>query len=456
MARAVAALVVSCGLLAGGAAAQSGQPAAPDAAPDQPAAQARPGAPAVKAKAWILIDPRDGAVLAAKASERRLPIASATKLMTAHLALRELKPARRLVAPAYDALPVESKVGLRPGEKMTVKDLLYGLIVESGNDAAVTLARGVSGSVPAFVNAMNQQASSLGLANTSFTNPIGLDAPGNFSSAADLAELAGRLLSNRLFARIADTEAVVLRSGDQPRRFTSRNKLLARDPSIDGVKTGHTMGAGWVLVGSATRAGTQLISVVLGAKSEGARDAETLKLLNYGFSLYSPQQAVRGGEQLADPTLDYRDERLPLLAADPITVSTRKGQRVETEIEAPDEISGAVEEGERLGQVIVSVDGRETGSAALVAERSVQAATLANKAIATAQNPAVLIPAGAFVIVVGMVLAARGRRSAGGERGPRGSDRPRQQAPQQRTAEERRKMHQERMRRRRQREEPRG
>ena len=455
-ARAVAAALAVAGLLAAVAGAQQPKPGGPPEAPGASAPAARGGQPKIKARAWILIDPRDQAVLAAKARDRRLPIASATKLMTAHLALQELKPAQRLTAPAYSALPAESLVGLRAGEKMTVKDLLYGLVVESGNDAAVTLARGVAGGVPAFVARMNSEAAELGLTNTSFRNPIGLDAPGNHSSAADLAQLASRLLQNRLFARIADSETAVLRSGDRPRRFTSRNTLLARDPSIDGVKTGHTQKAGWVLVSSATRAGTQLISVVLGAGSETARDAETLKLLDYGFSLYAPERPVQAGAELADPKLDYRDERLPLLAAETITVSAREGQAVETRIEAPEELSGDVSEGERLGRVVVTVDGRAAARTALVAERSADAATLVDKTISTVGNPIILIPAGAFVILVGIVLAARGRRLRGGEQADRGPARTRVQEPRQRTAEERRKMHQERMRRRREREERRG
>ena len=148
---------------------------------------------------------------------------------------------------------------------MTVKDLLYGLILESGNDAAVTLAEGVAGSVPKFVAQMNRQAQALGLMNTSYDNPIGLDAPGNYSSAADLVELSEMLLDDPLFAEIADSSSAVLRSGNRPRQIDSRNTLLGKDPTVDGVKTGHTIGAGYVLIGSATRDGTRLVSAVLGA-----------------------------------------------------------------------------------------------------------------------------------------------------------------------------------------------
>jgi D-alanyl-D-alanine carboxypeptidase (penicillin-binding protein 5/6) len=236
----------------------------------------------------------------------------------------------------------------------------------------------------------------------------------------------------------------VLRSGDHPRQIQSRNTLLGQDPSVDGVKTGHTLGAGYVLVGSATRNGTRLISAVLGAGSEAARDAETLKLLDYGFSLYKPSEPIEQGEELADPDLDYRSDTLPLLAKRAIPVSAREGQQVDTDVDAPDEVSGAVDEGEVLGRATVTVDGRVAGSTPLVAAESVDAATLPQKAVATAQNPWILIPGGAIVIVVGLLLTTRGRESGNGEQRPSRS----RGRGHRRTPEERRRMHDERMRRR--------
>lgn len=447
-------LGIAVGAPPGGASAQAGRPQAGGQAGERAAKDAkrakRGGPPRIAARAWILVDPRDGKVLASKAGDRRLPIASATKLMTAYLALHRLKPKERLRAPAYRALPVESQIRLRAGERMTVRDLLYALILESANDAAVTLARGVSGSVPAFVSEMNRQAQLLGLTNTSFANPIGLDDPGNYSSARDLAELAGELLEDPLFREVADAPAAVLRTGDRPRRIDSRNTLLRREPYLTGVKTGHTIQAGWILVGSATRDGTSLVSVVLGAGSEAARDAETLKLLDYGFSLYRSSVAVQRGEELAIADLDYRDDQLSLVAQREIAVSVRRGQVIDAAVDAPDEVSGRVEEGEELGTVTVTVDGERAGSAPLVAAESVSAASFLQKAAATAQSPLVLLPAGVFVIVVGMLLAARGRRLDAGPEGEEpdpGADR----RERERTPEERRKMHEERMRRRRRR-----
>ena len=261
-------------VLPAGALSQGGQQAKTPAGEGKGSGQkASAGPPRIAARAWILVDPRDDEVLASSAPNRELPIASATKLMTARLALTELRANENLKAPPYQALPAESLLGLSAGEKMTVRDLLYALVLESANDAAATIATGVAGSVPRFVKRMNREAAALGLQHPSLANPIGLDAPGNYSSAADLAELATLLLRNRLFARVADTQVVTLRSGDSRRRIDTRNTLLNSDPTADGVKTGHTLGAGYVLVGSATRDGTRLVSVVLGAGSEAARDA---------------------------------------------------------------------------------------------------------------------------------------------------------------------------------------
>ena len=415
-------------------------------------AAARPAenAPRLDARAWILIDPRDGSVLASRAPNKRLPIASTTKLMTAYLALQHLRPNQMVKAPPYrPSNPAEITLGLRAGERMRVRDLLYGLLLPSASDAAETLATAVSGSVPAFVRAMDQEAQQLGLTDTSYANPIGLDDPDNYSSPRDLVTLASILLRNRLFARIVDTPAATLRSGDHPRQVTSRNTLLGEVPWIDGVKTGHTLDAGYVLVGSGTQNDTRLISAVLGTPSEAARDDDTLKLLGYGFSLYRPTQPVGRGEQLADPKLDYRSERLPLVAQRAIRLNVREGQRVATRVDAPDEVSGAVDRGDVLGHVTVTVDGKRAAVSPLVAAHAVGAATLLDKALSVVKNPILLIVLGATVILVGLLLTRRGRGAEDPGGSPPRAQRPRQEAPQQRTPEERRRMHEERMRRRR-------
>jgi serine-type D-Ala-D-Ala carboxypeptidase (penicillin-binding protein 5/6) len=422
-----------------------------------PARAAAADPPSLDARAWILLDPRDDSVIAAKAPNRRLPIASATKLMTAYLALHDLRPNQMVTAPAYrPSNPAEVTLGLRAGERIRVRDLLYALLLPSAGDAADALAVAVSGSVPAFVRDMNRTARRLGLTDTSYANPIGLDDPDNYSSAHDLVVLASILLRNRLFARIVDTPAATLHSGDHPRTVTSRNTLLGRASWIDGIKTGHTLDAGYVLVGSGTRGSTTLISAVLGTPSEYARDQSTLELLDYGFSLYHPVEEVSPREEIASPELDYRDDHLPLVARRPLTVTVREGQQVATRVSAPDEVSGAVRQGQVLGRVTVTVDGKAAAVSPLVAAHAVGAATTLDKARSTAENPIVLVVLAAIVILVGLLLIMRGRGSQPAESpAPRAPQEP-QRSPRQRSPEERRRMHEERMRRRRQRMEREG
>ena len=417
-----------------------------------PAANAATGPPKLDGKAWILIDPRDDSVLGSKSPDKRLPIASTTKLMTAYLALKNLKPNQMIAAPPYHPeASAEIELGLRPGERMRVRDLLYGLLLPSASDAAQTLAVGVAGSVSAFVDRMNEAARRLGLTDTRYANPIGLDDPHNYSSAHDLVTLASILLQNRLFARIVNSQSATLSSGDHPRSVTSRNTLLGAVPWIDGVKTGHTLGAGYVLVGSGTQSSTTLISAVLGAPDEATRDADTLKLLQYGFSLFHPVQPVRDGQQLADPGLDYRSDHLPLVAKRALPVNVRQGQHVATRVTAPSEVSGAVKQGQVLGRVTVRVDGRLAASSPLVAAHAVGAATTLDKVTSALKNPFVLLGLAAIVILVGLLVMARRRGSKDSEEVTPRPTKNQQQTPQQRSPEERRRMHEERMRRRRQR-----
>jgi serine-type D-Ala-D-Ala carboxypeptidase (penicillin-binding protein 5/6) len=410
--------------------------------------------PKLDARAWILIDPRDDAVLASKSPNKELPVASTTKLMTAYLALKNLKPNQMITAPGYQpSNPAEITLGLRAGERMRVRDLLYGLLLPSASDAAETLAVGVSGSVPAFVGRMNQAAQQLGLADTHYANPIGLDDPDNYSSARDLVTLASILLRNKLFARIVNTPAATLHSGDHPRTVTSRDTLLNQVPWINGVKTGHTLGAGYVLVGSGTQDSTTLISAVLGTPNEPTRDADTLKLLQYGFSLYHAVQPVHQGEQLADPKLDYRSDHLSLVAQRALPINVREGEHVTTDVSAPDEISGAVDQGQVLGHVTVSVDGKVAAASPLVAAQAVAAATTFDKAMSVVKNPIFLLVLAGIVILLGLLLSRRRRGpKEPKEATPRAPENgSRRQAPRQRTPEERRRMHEERMRRRRER-----
>lgn len=385
-------LLVACVLLLAppGAAGESRQP--------QPAAEA-----------WILVDARDGERLAAERAAQQRSIASATKLMTAYLALREKNLGRRVAAPPYEALAAESLLGLEPGERISFRDLVYSLILASANDGAVAVAEGVSGSVARFVREMNRAAARLGLDRTSFANPIGLDEPGNHSTAADLAELASVLLEDRFFRRVADTTEHSVRTDRATRAIASRNDLLSRVPWVSGVKTGYTIEAGNVLVGSGERKGARLIAVVLGAPSEAARDQAVLSLLDYGFSLYRRSTPIERGEAVARPEVDSGGT-MRLVAKRPLRVSARRDQRVETSLDAPAELGGPIRKGERLGRARITVDGRVAGAVPLVAAGSAPAPDLGddlrNNLLALA-----VVGAVAVVILIAILLVMRARRA---------------------------------------------
>jgi len=232
--------------------------------------------------AAIVADAGDGEVLYADHAHRPLLIASTAKLMTALVTLERAPLDAVFAAPAYGGDPSESRLGLATGERMRVDDLLRGLLLASGNDAAVTLAVGVAGSEGAFVALMNERARELGMRDTRYGNPIGLDA-GTRSSAADLVTVTRELRRHDFFRATVATRELTLGSGAWRRTLHNTNRLLGGALRVDGVKTGHTDAAGYVLVGSATRGGRAVVSAVLGTRSEADRDEATVRLLRYGL-----------------------------------------------------------------------------------------------------------------------------------------------------------------------------
>jgi serine-type D-Ala-D-Ala carboxypeptidase (penicillin-binding protein 5/6) len=382
-------------------------------APQKPKPPPTPGPP-IEARSWALIDARSGDVLLAHDGRRKLPIASTTKLMTAWVTLKEVPLDKIVRAQPYDPEFGESLMGLRTGQRISIRDLLYGLILRSGNDAANTLAIDVAGSVPRFVALMNRYASALGLQDTHYANPVGLDQKGNYSSARDLAALTQHLLRVPAFAKIADSREAVLRSVRPRRRIKTINELLELAPWTTGVKTGHTFGALYVLVGSGRKDGVELISDVIGADSDEERFEGNLELLEYGFRQYRKRRPVRKGEALANPEIVYSGGELPLRAARTIVAGVRKGQEVEVQVRAPHEVEGPIERGRKLGHVTVFVDGREAGSTALRAGRAVPKASSLDRARAFVENHPLAIAVAVFVILMGGVLLwrllTRGRR----------------------------------------------
>jgi serine-type D-Ala-D-Ala carboxypeptidase (penicillin-binding protein 5/6) len=334
--------------------------------------------PVPGADAAIVVDGRDGDVMFAKNAGERQSIASTTKLMTALLTLEGARPREVFTAADYVAAPVESQIGLRPGERMTVRDLFVALLLESANDAAATLAEGVSGSVGAFVADMNARADELGLEDTSYANPIGFDDPLNYSTASDLAILTRQLLSRPRFARVVDMPEARLESGARPRTIDNRNTLIASHPFVSGVKTGHTLGAGYVLIGSAKGpGGARVISIVMGEPSEAARDADTLKLLRWGLGRFHRVRILDADRPLARADIEYRDERVALVPGRDTVLTLRDGERVRRRVNAPEEVEGPLRAGARVGSVRVVVDGEQVRRIPLVTATEVpEAGTL--------------------------------------------------------------------------------
>jgi D-alanyl-D-alanine carboxypeptidase (penicillin-binding protein 5/6) len=410
-------LAVLLGALALAASAGAAKPSQAKEEPHGAHAGHRSPGPQVLAKSWALIDGRTGEVLTSHAGDKRLLIASTTKLMTAYVALKDLPLGKIVRAQPYEYEFGESVMGLEPGQKISVRDLLYGLILLSAGDAAETLAIDSAGSVKKFVVQMNRYAAALGLTNTHYANPVGLDQKGNYSSALDLAALTEELQKIPVFAKIADSREAVLHSLRPPRRIHSINELLEMAPWVTGVKTGHTWKAGYVLVGSGSRHGIRLISVAIDAPTDETRFSDNLELLEWGFRQYHHHTALRRGQELASPAIRYAGGELPLLVAHSLTVSSRDGQKPTVEVDAPGQVTGPVRRGARLGAATVSIDGLRAGSVALVASRAIPAASSFDKVRGfIGEHPVTLALVACAILIAAMLLGRYVRRIRRGKR----------------------------------------
>jgi len=325
---------------------------------DQAAVGSPTTQPQLSARAAILVEESTGQVLYSSNADAELPIASTTKLMTALLTLEHVhRLSTMFAAPDYYAAASDSQIGLAPGERMSVHDLLLALLIPSADDAAEDLAYNVGGhSVARFVGMMNAQARELGLTHTHYTTPSGLDTPGNYSSATDLAKLSVYLLEHYPWFRNAvKLQHALLRTGSHPRYVVSTDTLLSEVPWITGVKTGHTADAGYVLVGSGTRDGMTLVSAVLGTDSEAARDANTLALMHFGFSNFRLEHPVVSGSVVARPTVsESPGVRVDVLAAGGVSEMVARTATVTTRVEVPRQLAGPKPDHTVVGTVVVS------------------------------------------------------------------------------------------------------
>ena len=332
-----------------------------------------PQPPEVAGRAYLLYDVTARQVLAAKDPDVSVEPASLTKLMTAYLVFDALKAKKITLTQTFG---VSERAWKMPGSRMfidpkmqvPVEDLLKGMIVQSGNDATMALAEGVGGTVERFVEMMNAQAQALGMKSTRYLNPEGLTAPGHTTTARDLATLATRLMQD--FPEYVHYYAIqkYRYPGTPSSNDTNRNLLLFRDPTVDGLKTGHTAAAGYCLVATAHRevpglgegkAGQRrLLSVVLGAASENARATESQKLLNWGYTAYEAVRLVKAGDAAVEPPVwkgKRATVRLGLPEGVAISVPAGTGKQLKTEVVRPDPLVAPLQAGQTLGMLKVSL-----------------------------------------------------------------------------------------------------
>jgi len=378
-------------------------------------APARAGAaPRLPDPAYLLVQPSTGDTVAARNPSQRRPIASTTKMMTALVTVDHASLKKVFTVAPYAATPGESLAGLTAGQRMRVSDLLRALLLPSGNDAANTLALRVGGGSKArFVRMMNQRARRLGLKHTHFSNPVGLDSSANYSSPRDLVRIAQALLSVPFLRDTVNMPKAVLHTGPVGRVVVNHNTLVRSVRWVNGVKTGHTNTAGYLLVASGYRRGVPVISVVMHAPTEYARDADSLRLLRYGLSRYHRVLSVRKGRRMTTVKLSYRDERVPLVAGATVTRVVRHGEKTTVQLAGvPKELDGPLRRGARVGTIRVRWRGHVVARVPLVTDRAVPEATIAQIVIGSVPGglPALLALLGVVAVGTLLLLGKRRRR----------------------------------------------
>jgi D-alanyl-D-alanine carboxypeptidase (penicillin-binding protein 5/6) len=343
-----------------------------------------PSPPSINAGGYVLLDFNTGAVLAENNAHSRMEPASLTKLMSAYLVFNELQHGSlsqdQSITISENAWRAQgSRMFVEVNKQVAVGDLIKGMIVQSGNDATVALAEQVAGSEGAFADMMNTTAATLQMKDSHFMNSTGMPDPRHYTTAYDLALLTRALISDfPEYYKIYSTREFTYNNITQ----YNRNKLLWRDPSVDGVKTGHTDSAGYCLVTSANRDGMRLISVLLGAKSDNVRVEETQKLLNYGFRFYETHRVYGAGASLTTARVWKGDtEELPLgLAQDLyVTIPRNQYQKLNGVMNVNTTITAPIQKGQQLGTVQVTLDGKNVAERPLVALREIPEGNFAQR-----------------------------------------------------------------------------
>ncbi|MBC5763464.1 D-alanyl-D-alanine carboxypeptidase family protein [Ramlibacter albus] len=353
-----------------------------------------PQPPEVAARSWLVMDVSANQVLAAREIDSPIEQASLTKLMTAYVVFDALRAKKIDIK---QSLPVSARAWKTPGSRMfidpkmtvPVEDLIKGMIVQSGNDATIVLAEGVGGSVEHFVELMNQQAKALGMKNTTYKNPDGLTEPGHTTTARDLGILSTRLIKD--FPEYLGFYSIkkYRYEGTPPTNDTNRNMLLFRDPTVDGLKTGHTDAAGYCLIATAKRdfpnlPGRRVLAIVLGASSEVARANEAQKLLNWAYMAWEGLKLFDAGQAVVEPPVWKGSEKTVKLGqpAAPIVVAVPAGSsgKVKTQVARADPLIAPFAKGQQVGTLKVSAGEQVLGEVPLVALQAVEQAGVLRRA----------------------------------------------------------------------------
>jgi D-alanyl-D-alanine carboxypeptidase (penicillin-binding protein 5/6) len=346
------------------------------------AAAAAPQPPSVIGKSWIVGDLTSGQLLAAQSPQERFEPASLTKLMTAYVvfgALRDRKLALdqqvNVSTRAWKA--AGSRMFIEPRRPVTVDELIRGMVIQSGNDACIALAEAVAGDEQVFVQMMNREAERLGMKNTRFMNASGLPDAQHYSTAQDLYTLAAALIRDfpNEYARYYSQKEYRYNNISQP----NRNRLLWIDPSVDGVKTGHTEAAGYCLIASSHRGGRRLLSVLLGSTSEAARAQESLKLLNWGFQFFDSVKLYAAGAPMRSLEVwkgAARDVKVGIGHDLYVTVPKGEADKLKAELVSQQPLVAPLAKGERVGVLRVTHDGKAYGEYPLIALEPVATAGL--------------------------------------------------------------------------------
>jgi D-alanyl-D-alanine carboxypeptidase (penicillin-binding protein 5/6) len=326
------------------------------------------GPPPVQAHAFLIEDARTGEVLASFHAHDRLPIASITKLMTVLVAIEHHRLDDVVTVDARAAAVGESSAGLDAGDRLTVGDLIKGALIQSANDAADALALSVAPDFPAFARLMNARAAELGLADTHFVRPDGLDAAGEYSSAADVTALARTLMRIRFVRQTVGEETDTIAGG---RTLHTWDDLLSEFPPTIGVKTGHTSSAGWCQVAAARGRGITVYATLLGSPSRALRNEDLESLLVWGLGQFTLVPAVQAQRVYAEASVPYGRAPLELIASKPLLTVARLGRPLTQTVVAPTAVHLPVRAGTVLGRVEIRERGRLVGTRDLVASRTI-------------------------------------------------------------------------------------